>query len=60
VELVRAPRTIDTLTARIIVFSGRIGSADEVRALAAPGVANDVDEYTATPHIVDARVLTGA
>ena len=37
-----------------MVFSGTIASADEVRELAALGVAGYVNEYTAVQHIVPA------
>jgi uncharacterized protein (TIGR02266 family) len=36
----------------IVVFSGTIASADEVRALATLGVSGYVNEYTAAQHIV--------
>lgn len=52
IELIRALRQIDTLKAPIIVFSGTIASADEVRALASLGVAGYVNEYTSVQHIV--------
>jgi uncharacterized protein (TIGR02266 family) len=38
----------------LVVFSGTIASADEVRALASFGVAGYVNEYTAVQHIVPA------
>ena len=52
IESVKALRRIDTLTAPIVVFSGTIASADEVRELAALGVAGYVNEYTSVQHIV--------
>jgi uncharacterized protein (TIGR02266 family) len=52
VASVKALRTIDTLKAPIVVFSGTIASAAEVRELAALGVAGYVNEYTSVPHIV--------
>jgi two-component system OmpR family response regulator len=36
----------------ILVFSGTIGSAEEVKALTAIGVAGYINEYTAVQHIV--------
>lgn len=53
-ESVKALRKIDTLKAPIVVFSGTIASADEVRQLAALGVAGYVNEYTSVQHIVPA------
>jgi uncharacterized protein (TIGR02266 family) len=53
---VRALRTIDTLKAPIVVFSGTIASADEVRQLAAIGVAGYVNEYTSVQHIVPSLI----
>jgi uncharacterized protein (TIGR02266 family) len=38
----------------VLIFSGTIASADEVRALAAFGVAGYVNEYTAVQHILPA------
>jgi uncharacterized protein (TIGR02266 family) len=52
VAMVKALRRIETLTAPIIVFSGTIASADEVRQLAGLGVAGYVNEYTSVQHIV--------
>jgi uncharacterized protein (TIGR02266 family) len=54
VELVRALRRIDAFQAPIVVFSGTIASADEVRELSALGVSGYVNEYTAAQHIVPA------
>jgi CheY-like chemotaxis protein len=51
---VKALRTIATLTAPIVVFSGTIANADEVRELAALGIAGYVNEYTSVQHIVPA------
>ncbi|HEY6359548.1 MAG TPA: response regulator [Vicinamibacterales bacterium] len=51
---VRMLRRIDALKAPIVVFSGTIASADEVRELAALGVAGYVNEYTSVQHIVPA------
>jgi uncharacterized protein (TIGR02266 family) len=52
VAVVKALRRIETLTAPIVVFSGTIANADEVRELAALGVAGYVNEYTSVQHIV--------
>jgi uncharacterized protein (TIGR02266 family) len=52
VELVRALRAIDPIRPPIVIFSGTIASAEEVRALAALGVAGYVNEYTAVQHIL--------
>ena len=52
VASVKALRTIGTLMAPIVVFSGTIANAAEVRELAALGVAGYVNEYTSVPHIV--------
>jgi two-component system chemotaxis response regulator CheY len=52
VEMVRAIRTIDDGRLPILVFSGTIASADEVRELAALGVAGYVNEYSAVQHIL--------
>jgi uncharacterized protein (TIGR02266 family) len=52
VELVRAIRKIDEGRIPILVFSGTIGNADEVRDLAALGVSGYVNEYSAVQHIL--------
>jgi len=52
VELVRALRRIDPLHPPIVVFSGTIASAREVRELASLGVSGYVNEYAAAPHIL--------
>jgi uncharacterized protein (TIGR02266 family) len=52
IEIVSALRKIEGLKAPIVVFSGTIASADEVRKLAALGVAGYVNEYTSVHHIV--------
>ena len=52
VEMVRAIRKIDGGKLPILVFSGTIASADEVRELAALGVAGYVNEYSAVQHIL--------
>ena len=52
VAIVRALRAVDGFLAPIVVFSGTIASAGEVRELSALGVAGYVNEYTAVQHIV--------
>ena len=52
VALVRALRAVDGFQAPIVVFSGTIANAEEVRQLATLGVAGYVNEYTASQHIV--------
>jgi uncharacterized protein (TIGR02266 family) len=52
IDLVRALRGINGLHAPIVVFSGTIAHAGEVRELSALGVAGYVNEYTAVQHIV--------
>ncbi len=52
VDLVRGIRKLDSGTLPILVFSGTIANADEVRDLAALGVAGYVNEYSAVQHIL--------
>jgi uncharacterized protein (TIGR02266 family) len=52
VDLVRSIRKLDDGRLPILVFSGTIASADEVRELAALGVAGYVNEYSAVQHIL--------
>ncbi|HVH28500.1 MAG TPA: PilZ domain-containing protein [Vicinamibacterales bacterium] len=52
VDLVRAIRKLDEGRLPVLVFSGTIASADEVRQLAALGVAGYVNEYSAVQHIL--------
>jgi len=52
VDLVRTVRKLDAGRAPVLVFSGTIASAEEVRELAALGVAGYVNEYCAVQHIV--------
>src|SRR5919201_3850713 len=52
VELVRSIRRLDEGKLTILVFSGTIASADEVRELAALGVSGYVNEYSAVQHIL--------
>ncbi len=51
-DLVRSIRKMDEGKLPILVFSGTIASADEVRELAALGVAGYVNEYSAVQHIL--------
>src|SRR5246127_4467760 len=52
VELVRSIRKLDDGRLPILIFSGTIASADEVKELAALGVAGYVNEYSAVQHIL--------
>ena len=52
VDLVRSIRKLDGGTLPILIFSGTIANADEVRELAALGVAGYVNEYSAVQHIL--------
>ena len=52
VELVRSIRKLDAGRLPILIFSGTIASADEVRELATLGVAGYVNEYSAAQHIL--------
>jgi uncharacterized protein (TIGR02266 family) len=52
VELVRSVRKLDEGRLPILIFSGTIANADEVRELAALGVAGYVNEYSAVQHIL--------
>jgi uncharacterized protein (TIGR02266 family) len=54
IELVRGIRRLDDGRLPIVVFSGTIGSAEEVRELASLGVAGYVNEYSAAQHILPA------
>jgi uncharacterized protein (TIGR02266 family) len=54
VSLVRALRAIEGFQAPIVVFSGTIANADEVRELSGLGVAGYVNEYSALQHILPA------
>ena len=51
-ELIRSIRQLDEGRLPILVFSGTIASAGEVRDLAALGVAGYVNEYSAAQHIL--------
>jgi two-component system chemotaxis response regulator CheY len=52
VELMRTIRKLDGGRLPILVFSGSISSAEEVRELASLGVAGYVNEYSAVQHIL--------
>src|SRR5437764_6522808 len=52
VDLVRSIRKLDDGKLPILIFSGTIANADEVRDLAALGVAGYVNEYSAVQHIL--------
>jgi uncharacterized protein (TIGR02266 family) len=54
VELVRSIRQLDQGELPILVFSGTIANAGEVRELAALGVAGYINEYSAAQHILPA------
>jgi uncharacterized protein (TIGR02266 family) len=52
VDLVRSIRKLDGGRLPILVFSGTIGGASEVRDLAGLGIAGYVNEYSASQHIL--------
>src|SRR5580765_3337438 len=52
VDLVLSIRKLDEGRLPVLIFSGTIASADEVRELAALGVAGYVNEYSAVQHIL--------
>src|SRR4030088_1732657 len=52
VDLIRSIRKLDDGRLPVLIFSGTIASADEVRELAALGVAGYVNEYSAVQHIL--------
>jgi uncharacterized protein (TIGR02266 family) len=52
VNIVRALRNIDARKPPIVVFSGTIANAGEVRELAALNVGGYINEYTALKHIM--------
>lgn len=52
IDLLRGLRKIAPQQPPVVVFSGTIASADEVRALSSFGVAGYVNEYTAVQHII--------
>jgi uncharacterized protein (TIGR02266 family) len=51
-DLVRTVRKLDDGRLPILAFSGTVSNADEVRELAALGVAGYVNEYSAVQHIL--------
>lgn len=51
-QLLRAMRKIDAQGPPVVVFSGTIASAAEVRELSALGVAGYINEYSSVQHIV--------
>src|SRR6266705_1502011 len=52
VDLVRSIRKLDEGKLPILIFSGTIANAEEVRQLAALGVSGYVNEYSAVQHIL--------
>src|SRR5262245_17983954 len=52
VDLVRSIRKLDGGKLPILIFSGTIANAEEVRELAALGVAGYVNEYSSVQHIL--------
>jgi uncharacterized protein (TIGR02266 family) len=54
VDLVRSLRKVDDGRIPILVFSGTIRSATDVRELAGLGVSGYINEYSATEHILPA------
>jgi uncharacterized protein (TIGR02266 family) len=52
VDLIRSIRKLDDGRLPVLIFSGTIANADEVRELAALGVAGYVNEYSAVQHIL--------
>jgi uncharacterized protein (TIGR02266 family) len=54
VDLMRAIRKLDGGRLPVLVFSGTIASADEVRKVAALGVSGYVNEYSSPQHIMPA------
>ena len=52
VDLVRSIRKLDEGRLPVLIFSGTIASAEEVRELAALGVAGYLNEYIAVEHIM--------
>jgi len=52
VELIRSIRKLDDGRLPVLIFSGTIANAQEVRELAALGVAGYVNEYSAVQHIL--------
>src|SRR5688572_30300355 len=56
VAMLRAIRKLDQEQPPVMIFSGTIASADEVRELGTLGVTGYVNEYMAVQHIVPALV----
>jgi uncharacterized protein (TIGR02266 family) len=52
VDLVRSFRALDQGRLALLIFTGTISNADEVRELAALGVAGYINEYSAVQHIL--------
>src|SRR6059036_302945 len=52
VDLVRGIRKLDDGRLPVLIFSGTIASAEEVKQLAALGVAGYINEYSAVQHIL--------
>src|SRR5881296_2549098 len=52
VDLVRGIRKLDDGQLPVLIFSGTIASAEEVKELAALGVAGYINEYSAVQHIL--------
>ena len=52
VDLVRSIRKLDDGALAILIFSGTIASAEEVKELAALGVAGYINEFSAVQHIM--------
>src|SRR6059036_3715718 len=52
VDLVRSIRKLDDGQLPVLIFSGTIASAEEVKELAALGVAGYINEYSAVQHIL--------
>src|SRR2546428_11311045 len=52
IDLVRSIRKLDDGKLPILIFSGTIASAEEVKQLAALGVAGHINEYSAVQHIL--------
>src|SRR4030081_3365656 len=52
VELVRSIRKLDDGRLPVLIFSGTNANADEVRELAALGVAGYIHEYRASQHLL--------
>lgn len=53
-DLVRSIRAIDDGRLTILIFSGTVTGADDVRQLASLGIAGYVNEYSAVAHIMPA------